>query len=201
MATDFAQRRAALLLHSLQSQDRDWMLSQMDPDEREALQKLLLELGELGIPRDQSLLDQTVAGLTLQDTASPLADKDDTTSLLENASAASMARLLKDEAPQMVARLLACKKWSWSSALLIELGPLKRRQIESFVHTVVQPAPHFSNALVKVAAQRLQLLKQQPEPVTTIKSTIKPASSIGSGGLFSLARWRKPRHLRNQDCA
>lgn len=199
MTADFAQRRSALLLHSLQSPDRDWMLSQMVPDQRGTLQKLLLELGELGIPRDQSLLEQTLAGLASLAVATAVASKDDPIFLLENASVAAIANVLKDEAPQVVARLLACRKWPWSSALLMELGPLKRRQIESLVHAVAQPAPHLSDALVTVVAKHLQRAVQQraSEPVVTIKPVIKPAA--GSGKVFSLLRWRRQSHLRSQD--
>lgn len=49
---------AALLLHAMQPQDCDWLLAQLDAQQRDALQVLLIELRELGIPQDQTLLSQ-----------------------------------------------------------------------------------------------------------------------------------------------
>lgn len=49
-------RRAALTLHALTAEDRDWLLRQLPPAHGQALEPLLEELKVLGIPQDQSLV-------------------------------------------------------------------------------------------------------------------------------------------------
>lgn len=51
------RRLAALTLHALAEDDRQWILGQVSPAQRQALQALLLELESLGIPKDRSLVE------------------------------------------------------------------------------------------------------------------------------------------------
>lgn len=54
-ATD-GMRRAALTLHALHRGDRAWLLQQLAPGPRRSLQRLLLELNDLRIPRDAEVI-------------------------------------------------------------------------------------------------------------------------------------------------
>jgi hypothetical protein len=55
------KRRAALTLHALHADDRDWVLSQLGRPQRVELEALLAELTELGIPRDPELVNTALA--------------------------------------------------------------------------------------------------------------------------------------------
>lgn len=55
------QRRAALTLHALAAPDRDWLLQQLPVADRSALQGLLAELRELGIPADAGVIRSALA--------------------------------------------------------------------------------------------------------------------------------------------
>ncbi|MGM9485059.1 hypothetical protein ACS5PN_27970 [Roseateles sp. NT4] len=54
--TSSGLRRAALALHALSAEDRAWLLQRLSPAQREALDALLVELKELGIPPDQGVI-------------------------------------------------------------------------------------------------------------------------------------------------
>jgi hypothetical protein len=55
------RRRAALTLHALAVQDRDWLLEQLPLQERLPLRELLAELKELGIPADAQTIRSALA--------------------------------------------------------------------------------------------------------------------------------------------
>lgn len=55
------KRRAALTLHALHADDRNWVLSQLGSPQRAELEALLTELTELGIPRDPELVSTALA--------------------------------------------------------------------------------------------------------------------------------------------
>lgn len=55
------KRRAALTLHALHVDDRNWVLSQLGGPQRAELDALLAELTELGIPQDRELVSTALA--------------------------------------------------------------------------------------------------------------------------------------------
>jgi hypothetical protein len=55
------RRRAALTLHALAAPDRDWLLAQLPADDRAALERLLGELSELGIPAESAVISAALA--------------------------------------------------------------------------------------------------------------------------------------------
>jgi hypothetical protein len=55
------RRRAALTLHALAAQDREWLLDQLPATDRTALNSLLAELQELGIPADADVIRSALA--------------------------------------------------------------------------------------------------------------------------------------------
>lgn len=55
------RRRAALTLHALAAQDREWLLEQLPAADRTVLGGLLAELQELGIPADAEVIRSALA--------------------------------------------------------------------------------------------------------------------------------------------
>jgi hypothetical protein len=92
-------RRAALMLHAMLPQDRQWLLAALPPPQGRALEEMLAELQALGIPPDRELLQ-------------PLADKVESMAAGELACLAPdgqqwLAERLEEEGPEFAARLLA----------------------------------------------------------------------------------------------
>ncbi len=137
---DIHPRRAALLLHALPERDRHWLLTQLLPARREMLRTLLLELRELGIPADQAWLRDVISSGTSRTrelNSVPhevgTAPSDSRQTALEQASAMTLAEVLRDESPGAIARLLALQSWPWAGAFMELLSTIKRRQVEDIM--------------------------------------------------------------------
>jgi len=128
------QRRAALTLHALAAPDRDWLLQQLPATDRSALQGLLAELGELGIPADAGVIRSALAE------AAPSAG-----SVTPNASA--LAHVLSREADALRGTLLSLLPAGQKDAVLAQWP----RELESRPVAVAKPAfaPRLQEALLQ----------------------------------------------------
>ncbi|RYF15900.1 MAG: hypothetical protein EOO30_13055 [Comamonadaceae bacterium] len=104
-----ALRRAALSLHGLEAEDRDWILHALPGDQSSALRNLLRELQELGIPA-QELLPQ-------QRAEQPASEPCKVLPPLTPAVAKDLARLLMAEPPRIRSVLLGAHPSSWGDCL------------------------------------------------------------------------------------
>jgi len=121
-------RRAALMLHALLPQDRQWLLERLSPERRAQLGALLAELAELGIPRDERLVRDALA---IARPASPItAEASDAWATLACQSAGAISTLLEGEPAGLVARLLAMRTWPWADALMQSYDAARRRRVE-----------------------------------------------------------------------
>lgn len=115
-------RKAALLLHALSEQDRQWALSRLTTESRMTADGLLVELRTLGIPADESLIRDALLAVP----ASPVKGTEE---LLFSACAADVARLLQHESVRTVALVLALEKWPWEEIFLASLEPEFRANV------------------------------------------------------------------------
>ena len=105
-------RHAALLMHALAEQDRTWLWERLGDQQRAMLKPLLGELSELGLPRDEALVQEVLAthhvpsGKEVREVVSPLDQLDDL-------PPARVAELLAGEPPAFVSRLMSLKDWKW----------------------------------------------------------------------------------------
>ncbi|WP_211473813.1 hypothetical protein [Collimonas humicola] len=168
-------RRTALLLHAMSAADRNWMLTRLGGAVQTSLNGMLDELAALGIPADRDLLSRAAestaparhAAMSAADPvkldagnaaeilrADPLAHA---IAALKNATPASLAQVLKEEPPELIARLLACHAWSWREDLLEQLGQARRLQVERFAHAFSGSAPRLTEILLDSLASRLKI--------------------------------------------
>lgn len=186
-AQNSSERRAALTVHALTDQDRQWLMAQLTPDEAERLHPLLKELQQLGIPRDAGLLEQHLRADPHLETAAsqshPLpvdgsedvlrqpvdhGPASDDVRTLDQADAADLARMLNHEPPVLVAHLLHMQHWSWASDLLSQLDESQRHSVQSCLtelrESLEAPPSALHQALMAAVVQRLQ---QLPKPCAT----------------------------------
>lgn len=174
-------RKAALLLHTLGTNDREWLVAQLADRDRTMLRPLLSELRALGIPVDRRLVDDAVA-VARKTPEPPASGKGSAPSdavrraaaaagvdaalvaLVEGADPVRLAGLLRSEPPGLVARLLAIHAWPWSREVLAELGAVRTREIEesaSRLHigdgteSAPSTAPALSSRLLAFLVERL----------------------------------------------
>jgi hypothetical protein len=142
-------RRAALVLHGLPPDDREWMLAQLPGHQAEALRALLHELHGLGVPADAHLMRDALAR-SLHDDAPNVA-------CLARASAGQMHALLRNEPDLLVAAVVSASQWPWRAALLERLGTPRAQRVRELAH--VQPFAACSRrAVLDELARRMSLV-------------------------------------------
>lgn len=146
-------RHAALVLHGMSEEDRDWVLAALPARERERLLPLLVELQEIGVTRDPTVLDQLIERPGSQARKGTTAPLDS----LDRQSVASLARLLNAEPPQLVACFLALRDWSWQARLARLLEPSRRRASRPS-----QLAPALQDALLAAVGRQLESERALP---------------------------------------
>lgn len=198
MSLDDGVHRTALLLHALDQEDQQELLSRLEPQAQERLRPLLQELADLGIPADRDMIAHVMAHLipAHAEEAVSTSRRQDAAAyvVLHAATVQDLLLVLGQEPPEMVARLLACRAWPWSAVLLAAFEPLRRHQIEQQLHTITAPAAALSSAVVQIAARRLQELVPQARVVSSMPSAGYFSGVVGAWqklGRHRLFQWRK----------
>jgi hypothetical protein len=151
-------RKAALLLHSLPAPDRDWLLAQLAPAQRQGVQRLLDELQELGIPAEPQLLDEVV-GPGAPVAADPEAAQVDR---VQRADPAAVAAWLQREPVGLVVRVLRLHDWRWTHEVLRQMGELRRREVQAVLAGVPPRAPLRTRGDAQLLALLVQRLERTP---------------------------------------
>lgn len=125
LAPTSASRQAALTLHAMCVEDRAWVLQALPDTQRLALEALLDELRELGIPAQPRLLDSV-----LMRQPGRVAQPSDSLQNLNATGIEALATLLRGEPGMLVARLLRMQAWPWQAAVLTRLGGVQRQQVQ-----------------------------------------------------------------------
>jgi hypothetical protein len=158
-------RHAALMLHAMELADQDWLLARLAPGAQERMRALLQELQALGIPADASLLRQVTAAAPVAATPGPTAAE--RLDRLPIARMQALADLLHAEPPQLAARLLRQRAWSWRDSLVQQWDPDFRRRVEE--PTDGGAAPALDAALCEAVCGRMQALTADPPvPATSL---------------------------------
>ena len=114
-------RSAALVAHAMKPADRDWLLSQLDLGQRAALQPLLDELLELGIPPDADLIGEALSARHQTPPASP-PKADDPVDRFSRLPAHVVASMLANEPRRLADRVLRMRPWPWRAEVLSLTG-------------------------------------------------------------------------------
>jgi hypothetical protein len=146
-----AARRAALTLYAINEPDCELLIGQLPAEFRVQLQQMLAELGQLGLPRDASLVRAVLhEGET---TARPS---------LSEVELASLAALLEREPPALSVQAVGLLTADDRSELLAHASHRLRRQLEELPPVVADPESALSRALVAELTARLP--RRQPLP-------------------------------------
>lgn len=123
-------RRAALCLHGLSERDCSWVLQSLPDSERIELDRLLSELKDMGIPRDNSWLPRQINSAHCDYAAANLLDpRMELIAALGGAPVGRMVELLNGEPDVVIAAVLGCHEWEWKDAFVEKLKPMRRPQV------------------------------------------------------------------------
>jgi hypothetical protein len=113
-------RHAALLLHGMATEDRVWLLSQLDAPQRASLMPLLEELAQLAIPPDAGLVTEAVQ-TTLAEGAFD-ASFDSLAAQVTALPVQKVVEILRREPHAIVSRIVSMRAWPWRHAVVMQLG-------------------------------------------------------------------------------
>lgn len=162
-------RQAALALHALTADDRGRVWARLDADKRLALEPLLTELRDLGIPSGQAWVAAAPQAAERESEAPPALDK-----LVRDARrlrADAVLNALSSQSLDTVACLLAWSPWPWRDAVLGNWSPESRHLLSQRLQERLQGAPASSpfvmttllNALLKEVRALPSAQAAQPE--------------------------------------
>lgn len=140
------RRLAALTLHALAEADRLWILGQVSAAQRQALQALLLELEDLGIPRDRSLVEAALAPAVENELPTQ-------TGSTLRVPPQRMAEWLRVEPVVIVARCLSLVDAQARAEVLRLLPEDLRASVEAAQD--MAPAPALTAALASIVSEQL----------------------------------------------
>jgi hypothetical protein len=144
--------RAARRLSGLAEDDRDWLLARLPEVDRLGISELI-ERGDSG-------------GQVNPPPESPLEDSASAPELtVAAASAAEVARALRDEPDWLVALILAKRRWPWDTDYLNEFEPARVERLRDIARGVRDTAkPRMCDEAVVALAVKLRRSTPAPEP-------------------------------------
>lgn len=162
-ALSASERKAVLLLHAMSEADRNWLLGQLGSGPSSRILEGLEEVERLGIPRDPQLARQAI-------NAMPKPSQPDH-QCVKQASAAQLADILVDEAPETIGLLLRIEAWSWSDELLRLLPPRVQMHLRQHTGTPLPCPPKVAEHLLRELAARLTQQHSLPTAVVAERPT------------------------------
>jgi len=173
-------RQAALLLHSLAADDREWMLGHVTAGQRAELRELLQELTVLGLQPDRAMLADTLHALDADASgttqapaaaASGAAHTADTEwERVRDLPFESVTRVLLAEPDRLIASLLRLGPWPWQAQLFARMTTARQQNLQALLReTTDTPTPG--------AAMRQALLLGLIEHATNAHATDHGAPS------------------------
>ncbi len=162
-------RSAALLLHTMAADDRQWILAHLTPAQLASVQPMVEELGALALPTDPELVR---CALSARATAqAPAADADDTLlRSIEQADPLSVAALLAREPAAFVAQVISLHPWPWADGVVAELqcrlgdSFLAQTAVRSKPETQRRPLNPLDRQALRVLCQRLSRANELQNP-------------------------------------
>jgi hypothetical protein len=128
------KRIAALTLHGLNLHDRSWVLGQLGEAHRQEMETLLLELVQLGIPGDASVVK---AAISRQGTGQVRVAKP----TVPEVSAAALAHVLEGEPDSVVGACLATLDGQKAEGVLSRLPEVRHAAVrDTWQRTTLTPA-------------------------------------------------------------
>ena len=151
-------RRAAMTLRALGAADREWLLSQLLPEERGRIATLIEELDKL----DPDAEMQALSDLVRDDVPEPappspeLLSPSGPVAVVAQAQPEMMARVLANEPDWLVARVCAIARWPWLPAFIAQLDSVRATRIAALMREAPPAKRTVERALMVAMETRLQ---------------------------------------------
>lgn len=157
-------RRAAVALHRLEEEDRNWILAELPEPDRKTVTGLLNELNDLGFVPESMPDDIPVAlpSVTAAVEATPA-------QRISLAAANDVWAVLEVEPVTLIGQVVALQDWPWKDAVVDRLPPQRRQQVLAILNAKPMIAPARKECLINLLSARLAALPAN-EPQTVVGS-------------------------------
>ena len=118
-------KQAAVFLHSLSIDDRQWILNRISFQKKNELELALQELDGIVIPHE--VLNQAKSIIIKE--AKETTSKSKCDNILDSADISDLAKVLSTETDTYIATLLNQGDWGWKGEYLATLSPAKQKAI------------------------------------------------------------------------
>ena len=167
--------QVGLTLQSLRDDDRNWLLGQLSQTERELIDDLVKEqLHNPSVP--ESKFEQALNIVTSLDGDGQLISQ------LNRLAPTQIAAVLDSEPDWVAALILNAHAWTWHTAVIEELGVVRKAAIRRCAHAITEAHP--------MRGVLLQQLLNHASAVPTQHLHLPSASMMATKPPVS--QWRKP---------
>ena len=184
-------KKVALKLHGLSQSDQQWLLAKLPLQHRKGLRGLLNELEELGIPRENTLVEDWEP--SNEKNAVSVSDQEDNKAIdeLSNANAQQLSSLCKEEPDELVAALLGMRDWSWKEDVLASLHETRRHSIRTIMNkSQLKISELTANSLCESVLLHLHLTPPRVESANQIEQLVPDFNKRGRRK-FGWLPWRR----------
>jgi hypothetical protein len=150
--SNIGHRRAALALHRLHEQDRQWLLGRLPEAERGEVIAMLAELDRMSLRAETADVEAVLAAKAEADAAPA---EDDPWRALDRADAGAVLQALREEPDQVIAVVCSLRKWRWLTELLDLLGEGRAASVARLMRGEPAPAPAVRDAVAAAVTARV----------------------------------------------
>ncbi len=185
-------RHAALCLHGMTEDDRQWLLAQLPSPQRTRLVDMLNELDSMGIRAAQPGLRPTFLDLLedpVPDAADPVVEH------IDRVPPEAIAAATRTEPDCVVLVILGAHDWSWREAYMAGLEPGRQQRLAVALNDARKKFPSHVTATVLAALRgRLQEFPAVSEVPATANVHRRPtrlsAGRFGVRRIFARFAWQ-----------
>jgi hypothetical protein len=150
--SNIGHRRAALALHRLHEQDRQWLLGRLPEAERGEVLAMLAELERMSLRAETAAVEAVLAA-EAEPYAAPVGD--DPWHALDRAEAGAVMQALREEPDRVIAIVCSLRKWRWLTELLDLLGEDRAASVARLMRAEPAPTPAVWDAVVAAVTARV----------------------------------------------
>jgi flagellar motor switch protein FliG len=122
-------RKAALYLHGLNSDDRNWLLDALSEEERKSINPALSELKQMDIPKGEAWLSEIDNVHPQEDNNLDIENTEIEFNTIDRSDITKISHILTREPNEIVVLLLKLRLWSWRQSYINNLYLKKQKRI------------------------------------------------------------------------
>lgn len=182
-------RRAALALHRLHEQDRQWLLGRLPDAERGEVLASLTELDRMQPRMTEADIDRLLEPGAEEAVVAPVAD--DPWHTLDRAPVHAVLHVLRGEPDRLIAIVCALRKWRWSAELMTLLGEARAASVAQMMRNERMPAAAVCDAVVASVTGRVTAGEQSAGFEGALETAAGPKRAVnGRRSWRGLFGWR-----------